>query len=449
MIRSPLLDDPAAAWSPYDPATDGSWDRSRVAHLHRRAGFTASWPVLQRDLNDGPQASVDRLLAGEPTGADGQSAADQDAMMNVMATQFAATNNLARVQGVWLYRLIFTVNPLRERMTLFWHNHFATSNAKVANTSLMQAQNELLRRHALGDFQVMLREMARDPAMLAWLDCTANRKAHPNENYAREVMELFTLGRGRYTEVDIQQAARAFTGSFVQNDRFKDVPAQHDDGEKTILGRTGRFKGDDVATILLEQPACAEFLCSKLYRHFVSEVDAPTPELIAPLADCLRKANYEVKAPVEMILRSRLFFSPSTRRRRVKSPVELAVGTIRALEILKPTVSAEALAQATERMGQSLYTPPSVAGWEGGPAWINTTTTLARSNFVLGILGKDGGLGNRFDAKKLVERHKATDQADFFVDLLVQDAFDAKVRGRIRAGDPATLVMTSPEYQLA
>ncbi len=449
MNRSPLLDDPSAAWSAYDPSTDGSWDLPRVAHLHRRAGFAAPWPILQRDLKDGPGPSIDRLLNGESEGPDGQSAASLDATMHAMATQFAATNNLGRVQGVWLYRMIFTAHPLRERMTLFWHNHFATSNAKVGNTALMQAQNDLLRSHALGDFRIMLSEIARDPAMLAWLDCTANRKAHPNENYAREVMELFTLGRGRYTEADIQQAARAFTGSFVQNDRFKEVASQHDDGEKTIFGRTGRFKGDDVAAILLEQPSCAEFLSAKLYRHFLNEVDPPSPELIAPLAKSLRDADYDIKSTVEMILRSRLFHATASRRRRIKSPVELCVGTIRSLEIVKPTASIDALVQATERMGQSLYAPPSVAGWEGGPAWINTTTTLARSNFVLGLAGKDGGLGNRFAPRTLAERHHASDPSEFFVNLLVQDAFDTNVRGRMRGDGAATLVMTSPEYQLA
>src|SRR5439155_25915046 len=146
------------------------------------------------------------------------------------------------------------------RLTLFWHNHFATSDAKVNNTGLMAGQNATLRRHALGDFKALLAAMARDPAMLLWLDSATNRKAHPNENYSREVMELFTLGRGHYTEKDVQEAARAFTGSFVQNDRFHEVAGQHDDGPKTVLGRTGRFRGDDVARILLEQPACAEFL---------------------------------------------------------------------------------------------------------------------------------------------------------------------------------------------
>ncbi len=447
MDDSPLLNDPGRAWAPYEPSSDSPWDLARVAHLHRRAGFSAPWSVLQRDLKDGPGPSIDRLLDGEPRGGDGLSASEHSELMDAMASRVAASGNLARLQGAWLYRMVFTPHPLRERMTLFWHDHFATSNAKVASTLLMQRQNDALRALALGSFPEMLAMISRDPAMLKWLDCTANRKAHPNENYAREVMELFTLGRGHYTEKDVQEAARAFTGSFVQNDQFRAVPSQHDDGEKTILGRTGRFSGTDVEAILLDQPACAEYLCGKLFESFVNGVRAPTRVLVAPLAEAFRRSNYDIKAPVEMILRSSIFHDSATRRTLVKSPVEFVVGTIRALEILRPTASADAMSDATSKMGQALFVPPSVAGWEGGPSWVNTTTTLARSNFALGLLGKDGGLGGRFDAKALLAKYRMRDEARFYVELLVQDAFDDKVRRRI-TGDAATLVLTAPEYQL-
>ena len=172
--------------------------------------------------------------------------------------------------------MIFTPHPLRERMTLFWHNHFATSDAKVQNPGLMHRQNALLRSQALGDFQALVSAIGKDPAMLIWLDSTINKKAKPNENYAREVMELFTLGRGHYTEKDIQEAARAFTGWFVVRDQFEEVPRQHDDGVKTVLGQSGHWDGDDIPGILLDQPACAEFICRKLFRHFVSETATPS-----------------------------------------------------------------------------------------------------------------------------------------------------------------------------
>jgi uncharacterized protein (DUF1800 family) len=424
-----------------------------VAHLHRRAGFAAPWHVLERDRADGPGRSIDRLLDGEPSTADGQPAAEFAREFDEIAAGLGASSGLSRLQGIWLRRMIDTPHPLLERLTLFWHGHFATSIAKVNNPGLMQRQNALVRTHALGDFKALLLAMAKDPAMLVWLDSATNRKAHPNENYAREVMELFALGRGHYTEKDVQEAARAFTGSFVRDDRFAEVASQHDDGPKTILGRTGPFRGDDVAQILLDQAACAEFLAGKLYRLFIGEVDPPTPELLAPVAEAFRASGYDVRVPVGMILRSRLFHDPAVRRKRVKSPVELAVGTIRALEVLKPTVSADALAEACIRMGQGLYAPPSVAGWDGGPAWINTTTTLARTNFALALLGnEDAQLGKRFDAARLADRYgKGGDPAGFYVDLLVQDAFDETVRRRVKgsAKEAATLVLTAPEYQLA
>ena len=452
-----LFNDPERAWSPFEPSPEAPWDLPRVAHLHRRAGFAAPWGVLERDRRDGPGASVDRLLNGEPKTVDGRPAAEFDDLLDAMALQLAPSAELTRLQGIWLYRMIFTPSPLRERMTLFWHNHFATSHAKVKNSELMQRQNALFRTHALGRFGDLLAAIGQDPAMLIWLDSTANRKGHPNENYAREVMELFSLGRGRYTEKDIREAARAFTGWFVIRDRFQEVPTQHDDGEKSILGRSGRFRGEDVPAILLDQPACAEFLCGKLFRAFVSETEGPPPELIAPLAKAFRASGYDVKALVGMILRSNLFFAPEVRRRRVKGPVEFTIGTLRALEVLKPTVPADAVAEACARMGQSLYAPPSVAGWDGGPAWANSATLLARANFGLALLSdQDAKLGKRCDVQALAARHGATtprDAASFLIDLLTQDAFDPKLRERVTAApkpkDAAALVLTAPEYQLA
>ena len=457
MDRLSILDDPARAWARFEPNDQELWDLARVAHLHRRAGFAASWPILQRDLRDGPGASVDRLLSGEETSTDGKPASEIEEMADAMARQLAPAAALTRLQAIWLYRMIFTAFPLRERMTLFWHNHFATSQAKVQNAGLMQRQNGLFRTHALGDFRQLLAEVGKDPAMLIWLDSTANRKARPNENYAREVMELFTLGRGRYSEKDVQEAARAFTGWFVVRDRFKADPAQHDSGTKTILGRAGTFDGDDVPEILLAQPACAEFIAEKLYRHFVNEVDPAPKILIAPLAAKFRESGYQVRVPMEIILRSNVFFDSSVRRKRVKSPVEYAVGAVRALEVVKPTVRADALAEAVSRMGQGLYAPPSVAGWDGGPAWANSTTMLARTNLALALLASDDpSFGKRLDPASLAPRHGFTgghDSARFFTDLLVQDAFDPPVRERIAAAkdarEAATLVLSSPEYQLA
>jgi uncharacterized protein (DUF1800 family) len=462
----PRLDDPDWAWAPFEPAAGREWNLSSVAHLHRRAGFLASWQVLKRDLSAGPRKSVDRLLEGDSKTTTGSPATEFESTIAAMADQLAPSADLARIQGIWLYRMIFTPHPLRERMTLFWHNHFATSNVKVQSPFLMQRQNKLLRAHSLGDFGTMLGAMGKDPAMLIWLDSTINRKAKPNENYAREVMELFALGRGRYTEKDVKEAARAFTGWFVVNDRFEEVPRQHDDGTKSVLGRTGNWSGADVPRILLEQPACAEFICTKLFRQFVRAEPAPDARLIAPLAKSFRESGYQIARPVEMILRSNLFFEPRVRRKLVKSPVEFAVGTIRALEILNPTVQAAALVDACTRMGQSLYVPPSVAGWDGGAGWINSTAMLARTNLALGVLSEQNdALGRRCNPLELAAQcgfGRKSELERFFVDLLAQDGLGPKPRQQIAntasaknasdetaAREVVRLILTSPEYQLA
>ncbi len=447
---------PSIAWSRYEPGDTTPWNLSRVAHLHRRAGFAAPWSILQRDLKDGPEASLARLIDGEPTSTDGSTQADFAALHDGIGTQLGSSAEPTRLQAIWLYRMVFTPHPLLERMTMFWHNHFATSIAKVKNAALMQRQNALFRAHALGDFRALLTAIGRDPAMLIWLDSTDNKKAKPNENYAREVMELFTLGRGRYSEKDIQEAARALTGWFVVKDRFSVLPAQHDNGEKTILGQTGTFSGDDLPKILLAQPSCAFFVARKLYKQFVSDLDEPDDALLMPVAEAFRKSDYNIKVPVQMILSSKLFFDQSTIRERVKSPVEYVVGMIRSLEILQPTISSDKVAMACSDMGQTLYAPPSVAGWDGGAAWVNTTAMLARTNTALEVVDNSG----RFDARGLAERHGAKEpkgQAKFYIDLLMQDGFDSKLVERveatsIRTKDPkevARLVLTSPEYQLS
>jgi uncharacterized protein (DUF1800 family) len=460
------LSDPAWAWKPFEPSASRPWNVPTVAHLHRRAAFAPSWDTIKRDLAGGPQKSVLRLLEGEPSSPSGTPASELENTFAAMAAQLAPSADLARIQSIWLYRMIFTAHPLRERMTIFWHNHFATSDVKVQSPLLMQRQNDLFRAQALGDFRALLSSIGRDPAMLVWLDSTINRKAKPNENYAREVMELFTLGRGHYTEKDIQEAARAFTGWFVVRDQFEEVPRQHDDGSKSVLGQVGNWGGDDIPGILIKQPACASFICGKLFRHFVSETDTPSEELIAPLAAAFRDSGYQIKKPLEMILRSNLFFDASTVRRRVKSPVEFAVGTIRALEVLHPTVATAELASACSRMGQSLFEPPSVAGWDGGPGWINSTAMLARANLALGLLSEaDGGLSGRCDPWAIFNNRgsgKRPDLGGFFIDLLVQDAMAPEARRQIEqaataknssdqaaAREVVRLILTSPEYQLA
>lgn len=296
-------------WSAYQPSEAAPWDLRRVVHLHRRTGFAGTWAEIQRDLHDGPQAAVDRLLDGKAcsTGVPD----DFDFLSRVIGDAAVASDNPARLKAWWVYRMLFAPDPLSERLALVWHNHFATSNRKVDSLGLMRTQNEIFRRLARAPFGQLLRQIVKHPALLIWLDADANRKEHPNENLARELMELFTLGVGNYGERDVKEAARALTGWTVTRGRFRFVREQHDDGIKTILGHTGRLDGDDLVKILLEHPATARQLAWRLCHELMGDGVVGADDLDA-LADGLRQRKLDVGWAIETILRSELFFQRRT-----------------------------------------------------------------------------------------------------------------------------------------
>jgi len=246
----------------------------------------------------------------------------------------------------------------------------------------MLGQYQLLHRHALGDFRTLLTAMATDPAMLVWLDGATSAKGAANENYARELMELFALGRGPYTEADVREAARAFTGYEVTAAGGKLNPRRHDAGPKTVFGRTGTFAADDITKLCLDHPACPRFLMAKLLRELVSDTAATPAELVEPLAKRYRDSGFDTVKLVETILRSEYFFAAGNARAKVKAPVEFAVGIVRGLGA---TVGPLKLAQGLENLGQQLFAPPSVKGWGGGPAWLNAQTLLGRQNLALAL----------------------------------------------------------------
>jgi uncharacterized protein (DUF1800 family) len=280
----------------------------------------------------------------------------------------------------WTAEMLTTASPLTEKMTLFWHNHFATSQQKVRVAQLMYRQNALFRQYALGNFGALLREVSKDPAMLIYLDGAQNRKGMPNENFAREVMELFTLGEGNYSEQDIKEVARAFTGWSIDQDagEFRFRRAQHDDGEKTIFGNRGKFTGDDVVTLLLKHEKTAEFIVGKLWLEFVSPV--PNKDEVKRIAKIFRESGYELKPTLRALLLSEDFWAPTNRAVLVKSPAELVVGSLRQFrfEVEDPAPFAVIMRQ----LGQDLFGPPNVKGWPGGETWLNTTTLLARKSFL-------------------------------------------------------------------
>ncbi len=408
--------DPHWAWEPYRPSDQSPWDIKKVGHLYRRASFGATWTELEMALRDGPEKAIETLLAGGP---------DQDkfdAETAKLAESIARANNGQQASAWWLYRMLYTPHPLREKLTLFWHNHFATSDKKVQNAGFMLRQYELMRRHALGNFRTLLQEMSKDPAMMVWLDTRGSKKGNPNENYARELMELFSLGIGHYTEKDIREAARAFTGWEIRGAEPSFNPSQHDDGAKTVLGKTGPFEGKDIVNICLEQPAAPSFIVGKLYRFLISETVPATPELLAPLAEQFRKSDYDFGSLVRVMLRSNLFFLPQVYRTRVKAPVDFALGIVRALE---GRLGTTALADALDGLGQHILFPPSVKGWDGGEAWLNGHTLLARQNLALALSStQDVRFGRRTDPAGLAKKHGIKSDEDlvrFFLRLFLQE----------------------------
>jgi uncharacterized protein (DUF1800 family) len=290
----------------------------------------------------------------------------------------------------WLEEMRATPSALTEKMTLFWHNHFVSSDQKVRSPQLMHRQNALLRRYALGNFAEMLHEVARDPAMVLYLDSTSNRKGTPNENFARELMELFTLGEGHYTEQDVKEAARAFTGWSIDLERGEYVlrPLQHDNGVKTLLGRTGNLSGDDVLRILLAHPRTAEHVVEKLWREFVSPT--PEPAEVKRIAGRFRDSGYDIRIALSALLTSDAFYAPEHRAALIKSPVDLVVGTLRQFGF--STGEMLPFAFTVAQLGQNLFAPPNVKGWPGGHAWINSTTLLARKQFLERMFQEAGAM---------------------------------------------------------
>jgi uncharacterized protein (DUF1800 family) len=418
--------DPQWAWEPYQPSARSPWDVKKVGHLYRRACFGATQAELDAGVKAGPKETITRLLQGGPASKDFEKVSDD------MVLPLTRSNDGKQARAWWLYRMLYSPQPLREKMTLFWHNHFATSNSKVNNAGYMLGQYELMNRHALGSFRTLLQEMSKDPAMLVWLDTAVSKKGMPNENYARELMELFSLGIGHYTETDIREAARAFTGWELHGGKAVFNPKQHDDGEKTVLGQKGKWAGADIVLICLEQPSAPFFIAAKLYRFLVSETLPATPELLEPLAKQFRQSDFNFGALVETVLRSNVFFAAEVYRSCVKAPVDFALGIVRALE---GRIGTTALGLALEGLGQNLFYPPSVKGWDGGEAWLNGQTLLFRQNLALAMTStEDGRFGRRTDPAVLARKYHKNNDAevvDFFLGLFLQGDVAPEVRSQL------------------
>ena len=388
-------------------------------HLLARTGFAPRLEEIDAFAQLDRRAGVERILASARTEAKTPPPRDLGGWMPPYRLRDMSAEERMRfmreqverafaLKAWWIGEMLATDSPLTERMTLFWHNHFTSSLQKVRSAALMYRQNALLRRHALGSFADLLQAVAKDPAMVIYLDSATNRRGQPNENFAREVMELFTLGEGRYGERDVKEAARAFTGWSLDREsgEFLWRPFAHDGGEKTVLGRTGNFRGEDVLAILLEQPATAEFIVAKLWREFVSP--QPEPGELRRVAGAFRASGYQIRVALRELLLSDAFWAPQNRGVLVKSPVDLVIGTLHQLDIAMPDPLP--LALVLRNLGQDLLAPPNVKGWPGGEAWIDSRTLLARKQFLERVMRVDetryamAGMARAADAQKPMAR---------------------------------------------
>ena len=356
-----------------------------MAHLMRRAGFGLARDQLEAYVSKGYGAAVEELLHPE----------DQPALEDDLLLRYVPYINVGfgiqRFQSHWIYRMINTRRPLEEKMALFCHQLFATSHHKVQCNPAVDKQIEMFRRYALGDFRTLLLEVSRDPAMLYWLDNWQNRQDSPNENFSRELLELFCMGEGNYTEADVKECARAFTGWGIYpglgRDAFGDYwwefeyrPQDHDDGKKLFSGRRGRFNGEDVIDIIASNPATARFIARKLYSFFVS--DEPNQGAIEVLANSYLRHDGQLRSVLRTLFNSDFFKAEQVRYAKIKSPIELVVGLMRLVDdYTSPKPQLHTIATACTRMGQELYNPPSVEGWHVGSEWLDSGSLIERVNF--------------------------------------------------------------------
>ncbi len=379
---------------PYQPKTYSFED---AAHLMRRAGFGGTPEQIEELRRLGPQLAAEKLLRF--TAQDGTQSNPHSIEKTFQEAQQQGVNNPAAraiptLQAWWIHKMLQSREPLKEKLTLFWHGHFVSALDKVRNAFMLRDQNELFRNKGLGKFQDLVLEVSRDPAMLRYLDNDKNVKKHPNENYARELMELFTMGaHGGYTEKDVQEAARAFTGWTFSRQRLNANPdpkfifnaSQHDSGVKTVLGQTGKLGGEDVVRIVTNHPATPKFMTRKLWAFFVNE-DVPHT-VIEELSRTWVQSGGNIREVLLEMLSSEAFYAPENRVVLIKSPLEYVIGTLRSLNIgLKPAQEM-GLIGLLNAMAQAPFLPPDVSGWDAGLGWISDTTLLNRLNFVGMIAG--------------------------------------------------------------
>ena len=454
-----------------------------AAHLLRRAGFGGTPQEIEDLAAKGRQGAVDYLVDFEQVSnaamEDALSALVQDVPRGERAEPGKIDlNTLRGLQTWWTYRMAHTARPLEEKMTLFWHDHFATAISKVNREDYMLGQNRLFREMALANFRDLLVEVSKDPAMIIWLDNNTNIKDAPNENYGRELMELFTMGinhlvsgEPNYTETDIKEVARAFTGWTVRRQGFFFNRAQHDEGAKTVFGQSGNFGGEDIVDLIVERDATAYFMAKKLWEFFAYE--NPSMDVLDELAEVTFDSGYDVKVLVRHLFNMDAFYGEQALFGQIKSPAEYVASSLRQLGMQFNDARGYGFSVVLMgQMDQQLFNPPTVAGWEGGTSWINTATLLVRYNAANTLSSiNEPRIGAGFDANALLEGtdedperivDKLLDQLgplevsdqtrmlliDYLTDGdLANFALDARtVESKVRG--LAHLVLSLPEFQL-
>ena len=417
---------------PFRPGKDGPWNIAAAAHLARRLTFGAPRKLVQKILELGPRAAPTALLADR----------DETPEMLAVADSQRRIGSTESVQTWWAHRMLRGNSPARDKLALFWHDHFATSDTKVRDARLMMDQVRIFLRLGPGSFHALLKAMAKDPAMLIWLDGNSNRRGEPNENFARELMELFSLGVGNYTEEDIKEAARAFTGWHVKDRRFWFNQRAHDTGSKTIFGINGNFDGNDVIRACLEKRVCAEFIAEKLFNYYLGT--PVSEELRKALGELYLASAHNIGSLVEKLVSSREFYAAHARRSILSSPVDFTIGTLRTLDA---AAGAERLPVEMSRMGMDILRPPSVKGWQKGKAWLNSNTLLSRYRFANTLAGSTEN-DPRIPWDKLEK-----EGVEGIFSLLFPEGLDEKIRKTIvgETGNDLKLMVTAlvelPEHQ--
>src|SRR4051812_21208865 len=394
-----MLAAPRESAKEFAKASTGDWSRDDAAHLLRRAGFGGTPQQIDRLHAMGKTAAVEYLLGGsaKPTTQPVFEKADLPGFEfskepdDKKAAQMTKRQDLQRLRAWWLDRMCRTDKPLEEKMTLFWHGLFCSGFMEVKETDFMFQQNELFRKEALGNYKRLAHEIVHDPAMLRYLNADQNIRGKPNENLARELMELFTMGEGQgYTENDIKEVARSLTGLAVTPRGSTFRPFRHDPGSKTIFGRTGNYGPDDVVDLIFDQPQPANYLARRLWVFFASP--DPSDADILAIARALRLTNYDLKPALRAIFLSPSFYSDKVKFALIRSPAELVASTVRQLDFQPGQQAQRLLSESLTRMGQELFQPPNVKGWPGGEHWITSATLYTRYN-ICSILasGPPGG----------------------------------------------------------